>query len=111
MSIEIETLTDEKPKTSRRLRLSAAAGVAALICAGTVVAASPASADSVCGTYHSWTQCIYFTSGTLSTTAFNGYGVTEVETLVLNGNDSPQVAIPAGGSASFGYYFGDGPLP
>ena len=111
MSIEIEPLKDEKkPGTHRWRRLSAAAGVAVLACGGTVLVASPASADSVCGSYHSWEECIDFSGGVLSATAHNGYSVSEVETIVLNGVDSPQVNIPSGKSVTFGYFVGDGPL-
>ena len=42
-------------------------------------------------------------------TAFNGYGVAEAETIWLNNSSAP-VTIPAGGSASLGYYIGDGPV-
>lgn len=110
MTTEIEPLNAVQPGTSRWRRLSAAAGIAALTCAGTVLAASPASADTpVCGYYHSWTECINYSSGTLSVTAYNGYSVSEVETLWLNTHYWGPVDIPSGGAAGFGYATG-GPI-
>lgn len=111
MTTEIESPNDVKPGTSRWRRLSAAAGIAALTCGGTLLAAaSPASADTpVCGYYHSWTECINYSSGVLSVTAYNGYGVSEVETLWLNSYYYGPVSIPSGGSAGFGYSTG-GPI-
>lgn len=110
MSIESETLNVAKPRTSRRRKLSAAAGVAALVCAGTVVAASPASADSACGTYHNWEECVSFSGGYISATAYNGYSTAEVETVWVNSYSVSGIDIPSGGSATVSYYFGYGPV-
>ena len=110
MTTDIENLDNEKSGTARWRRLSAVAGVAALTCAGVVLAASPASADSrVCGSYHSWTECIDYSSGILSVDAHNGYSVTEVETVWLNTHYDGPIAIPAGDDLIFGFSTG-GPI-
>jgi len=110
MSIESEIPTDGKPRNSRRRKLSAAAGIAALVCAGTVVAASPASADSACGTYHNWEECVSFSGGYISATAYNHYSTGETETVWVNDYAVSGIYIPSGGSATVSYYFGDGPV-
>lgn len=72
-----------------RWRLSAAVGTVAVIGVGTMLAASPAHADTyqqTCSTYHSWTECISFdyTNGNLAVNALNGYSTSENEALWMN---------------------------
>jgi hypothetical protein len=72
-----------------RWRLPAAVGVAAVIGAGTMLAAPSASADTyhqACSTYHSWTECISFdyTNGNLAVNALNGYSSSQNEALWMN---------------------------
>ena len=111
MTTEIELHNDEKPAASRWRRFSAMAGVAVLACAGTVVAASPASASEQCGSYHNWTECINFTGTVLEVSAYNGYGVAETETLWLNNYSFSGITIPSGHwSAWYGYTVPGGPI-
>ncbi len=111
MTTEIVLRNDEKPAASRWRRFSAVAGVAALACAGTVIAASPASASESCGSYHSWTECIQFTGSRLEVNAYNGYGVAETETLWLNSYTSPVLIIPSGQwTGWWGYNVPGGPI-
>lgn len=110
MTAEIEFRNDGKPAASRLRRFSAVAGVAALACAGTVVAASPASASEQCGSYHNWTECIQYSGGVLAVNAYNGYSVAETETLWLNNYSFGPITIPSGQwSGWYGYTTG-GPI-
>lgn len=83
-----------KPGVSRWRRLSAAAGIAALIGVGSVLAAAPASAatavsPNVCGSYHSWSMCVtYEGGGEYDLLVGNGYGVSELETLWIQVNST-----------------------
>lgn len=95
-----------------RLRLLAAVGAAAVIGAGTALAASPARADSTeqeCNSYHSWTECITFdyTNGYLTVSAYNGYSTTETEALWMQFGDYTNTQafnIPSHHTAGFSWY-------
>ena len=95
-----------KPGVSRWRRLSAAAGVAALIGVGSVLAAAPASAASanVCGSYHSWSMCVtYEGGGEYYMSIGNGYGVSETEQLWVGVNGTrygtQPLSVPPGQSS------------
>jgi hypothetical protein len=111
MTTEIALRNDEKPAASRWRRFSAVAGVAALACAGTVIAASPASASESCGSYHNWTECIRYSGGVLAVSAYNGYGSGYTENLWLNNYSFDGIYIPSGQwSAWYGYPVATGPV-
>lgn len=111
MTAEIVLRNDEKPAASRWRRFSALAGVAALACASTVIAASPASASESCGSYHSWTECIQFTGGGLYVSAYNGYSSGYTENLWLNNYSFDGIYIPSHQwSAWYGYTVPGGPI-
>lgn len=118
MNDEINTIESEKPRTNRR-RLAAAACIAAMAGTGVILAASPASAapaDTIstnCATYHSWTECLAYnyTTGNFGLSAYNGYSVSEYETLwfAVNGHTySEPFTIPSGGTRGFGVHTGAG---
>lgn len=98
---------------ANRLRLSAAVGAVAVIGAGTMLAASPASADFTqqeCNTFHSWNECVSFdyTTGYLSVSAYNGYSTSQTEALWINVNgntDTQAFVIPSHHSAGFRWSF------
>jgi hypothetical protein len=110
MTIEIGPLKGKKPGMLRWRRLSAVAGVAILACAGTALAASPASADTICNTYHNWVECINFGGSNLTATAYNYYSTTQREWLWVNSTRGPLVSIPSGGAAVVSTYVGYGPV-
>ena len=113
---EVTTIESGKSRAGRGRRLAAVAGLVGLVGAGSVVAASPAFADSVgsnCSVYHSWTECLSYdyTTGNFGLAATNGYGVSEKETLwfTVNGYKySDTFTIPSGGTDSFGVHTGSG---
>jgi hypothetical protein len=115
MTDEIKTIKSGKPRTYRRL-LASAACITAMVGTGAILAASPASADTIstnCAVYHSWTECLSYnyTLGNFGLAATNGYGVAEYETLwfTVNGHKySDTVTIPSGGTAGFGVHTGAG---
>jgi hypothetical protein len=96
-----------------RLRLSAAVGAAAVIGAGTVLAASPARADYTqqsCNTFHSWNECISFdyTNGYLTVSAFNGYATSETEALWIKVgpySNTQAFDIPSFHAAGFSWHY------
>ena len=102
-----------------RWRLPAAVGTAAVIGAGTVLAATPAHADTyqqVCSTYHSWTECVSYdyTNGNLAVNALNGYSTSENEALWMDVGPlvhSQAFNIPPHSWAGFAWHFGNPPGP
>jgi hypothetical protein len=97
-------------------RLSAVAGIVAVIGASTM-AASPAYAQDkvaqTCQSYHSWTECISydFTNGNVAINAYNGYSSSETESLTLitnpdGGEWSEGFTIPAGNWRGFSEHVG-----
>ena len=99
------------PGAVRWRRFSAMVGTAAVIGAGTVLAASPAHADTYtqsCSAYHSWTECISFdyTDQVIAVNAHNGYSTEETEALWISVGANVVATkgfdIPAGSGAGFG---------
>jgi hypothetical protein len=107
---EMNVTETEKPAARRGRRFAAAATVAALVGASTVLAASSASADTIvthCAVYHSWTECLSYdySNGTYGLAATNGYSVSEYETLwfTVGGTQySDTLTIPSGATRGFG---------
>ncbi|MFI9383707.1 hypothetical protein [Kutzneria sp. NPDC052558] len=113
-----ENITDtenRKPRTGRRW-LASAACVAAMAGTGVLLAASPASADAItthCSVYHSWTECLAYdyTTGNFGLSAYNGYSVSEYETLwfTVNGYEySESFTIPSHDTRGFNVHTAPG---
>jgi hypothetical protein len=116
MNSETTTIQSEKPRVGRRW-LATAACVAAMVGTGVVLAASPASAAPAspnnivghCVQYHSWNECLSYnySAGDYVLSAYNGYSVSEYETIwfTVNGHEYySNVTIPSGYTASFAVY-------
>lgn len=99
-------------KLTRRtaMVLAVAVTAAGLFVASGVGASANDTVSEACSTYHDWTECITYDSSAdlLEVNAYNGYGVTEDETVWLTDEAMGEnFSIPSFASYGYGVFSND----